>query len=78
MDTKQLIAALEMWAPMVASGYEVPAAGQVMMEAARALKREIDVDDLANLIDELQSSFDGDTWFVVQELVKRLGFEITS
>jgi hypothetical protein len=37
MDTKQLIAALEMWAPMVASGYEVPAAGQVMMEAARRL-----------------------------------------
>lgn len=38
MDNKQLIAALEMWAPMVASGYEVPAAGQVMMEAARRLK----------------------------------------
>lgn len=37
MNTKQLIAALEAWAPMVSSGYEVPAAGQVMLEAARRL-----------------------------------------
>lgn len=38
MDTKELIAALEAWAPMVSSGYEVPAAGQVMFEAARRLE----------------------------------------
>jgi hypothetical protein len=38
LDTKQLIAALEAWAPLVSSGYEVPAAGQVMMEAARRLE----------------------------------------
>jgi hypothetical protein len=37
MDMKELIKALEAWAPMVESGYEVPAAGQVMMEAARRL-----------------------------------------
>lgn len=37
MNTKELIEALEAWAPMVASGYEVPAAGQVMLEAARRL-----------------------------------------
>lgn len=37
MNTKELIKALEAWAPMVSSGYEVPAAGQVMFEAARKL-----------------------------------------
>lgn len=42
MDTKQLIAALEMWAPMVASGYKVPAASQVMFEAARFLSEMLE------------------------------------
>lgn len=48
MNTKELIAALESWAPMVSSGYEVPAAGQVMLEAARrlALAEEL-IGDLA-------------------------------
>lgn len=29
---------LRAWAPLVSSGYEVPVAGQVMMDAARALE----------------------------------------
>jgi hypothetical protein len=48
MKTEDLIAALESWAPLVSSGYEVPAAGQVMLEAARrlALAEEL-IDDMA-------------------------------
>lgn len=37
MSNDELIAALGAWAPMVEEGYEVPAAGQVMREAARRL-----------------------------------------
>jgi len=33
-----LIAALEAWGPMVSSGYEVPAAGRVMLNAIDALR----------------------------------------
>lgn len=36
-DVKALVCALEAWAPLVSSGYEVPAAGQTMMEAAATL-----------------------------------------
>lgn len=42
IDIKELIAALEAWAPMVSSGYEVPAVGQVMLEAARALSEMLE------------------------------------
>lgn len=36
-DVKALVEQLEAWAPLVSSGYEVPAAGQTMMNASRAL-----------------------------------------
>lgn len=36
---------LRAWAPLVSSGYEVPAAGQVMMDAARELERSETVNE---------------------------------
>lgn len=36
-EIKALVEQLEAWAPLVSSGYEVPAAGQAMMNASRAL-----------------------------------------
>lgn len=41
-DVKALVDALEAWAPLVSSGYEVPAAGQTMMNASRALTAQAD------------------------------------
>lgn len=41
-EIKALVEQLEAWAPLVSSGYEVPAAGQTMMNASRALTAQAD------------------------------------
>ena len=46
-DVKALVEQLEAWAPLVSSGYEVPAAGQTMMNASRALTAQ--AEEIANL-----------------------------
>ena len=39
IERRRVVAALDAWAPLVASGYEVPAAGQVMLDAAALIRR---------------------------------------
>lgn len=41
-EIKALVEQLEAWAPLVSSGYEVPAAGQAMMNASRTLTAQAD------------------------------------
>lgn len=49
-EIKALVEQLEAWAPLVSSGYEVPAAGQAMMNASRTLTAQADEIERLNAI----------------------------
>lgn len=56
-EIKALVEQLEAWAPLVSSGYEVPAAGQAMMNASRTLTAQ--ADEIERLRGELRRIAEG-------------------
>lgn len=62
-EIKALVEQLEAWAPLVSSGYEVPAAGQTMTNASRALTAQAEeIERLRarlEITDEITERYDG-------------------